>query len=1155
MSTSTNENHLLDFGLLGPLEVRRGGALLPLGGRQQRVVLARLLVDPGRSVSVDQIADAIWGDRLPGGYLTTVQTYVFHLREMLEPDRPKGSPGRVLVTVAGGAYRLDVPLQAVDASRFEDGVAQAGVALEANDVERAAATLNAALGLWRGDVLSDLADLPFVGSAASRLSEVRLAATEDWVDTQLALGRHAALVPELGVLVEQHPLRERLQGQRMLALYRSGRQAEALAAYRVVRALLDDELGVTPGPELQILHERILRQDPGLAERHPYASDSLTDEGGRQEAGHHEAGVRAAPRETAGAVSGAPAGSPAPITVQRSRRWFAMVAVVVMAVGFIGAGTYQIARTGVVTPMPPNSTGLLTASGLDGDAIALGASPVALTEAGGSVWVVNQTEQNVVRIDPRTRRVVQTIQDVGRDPEAIASSGKDVWVAATTDGSLARINIAADKLVAKIPVGIQPVAVAATADDVWVANSGDNTVQHVDPATGRADRAIPVGDGPDGLALDGTTLWVANGRSGSLTQIDTRTGERVAADIYVDSGPSGIAVTPTDIWVTNQLSQSVSRVSRATGQVARIAVGDGPSSVVVADDGVWVSNAYAGSVSRIDTGTASVTRLDVRSSVRALARVGEGVWAVSGAFSDGAHVGGTMTVATGPGAIGDGGSIDPAVAYSPFVLELLRPVYDGLVAFRAAGSAAQTLVPDLATELPRPSDGGRTYVFTLRSGIRYSDGRGVRASDFVLGTRRALLAKLGAPEFFASIVGARGCIDHPDFPNLCDLSSGVVADDASGRVTFHLAAADPEFLYKLTLFIVATPPGTPVSDQSLTPVPSTGPYMVTKVAPSGDLTLSRNPYFAQWSFPAQPSGYPDVIVRRTWPTRAEAGADVLAGSADVADVLVPGFAVAHPSQTHRFDTRNTDFVYLNHHVAPFDDVRVRRALNYAVDRRELVRLYGQGDGFATLTCQMIPPGFPSYRRYCPYQSGPADGPYLGPDPARARELVKESGTSGMTIVIHALPGPGIYAAFPSHLATILTGLGYVVRIEDIPAEVVNADIRQPPYSTYQLFTQLGWLADYPVASSFYTAIAGCGRPTNVYCNPTIDASARRAYALEGSDPNASLAAWTAVDRQLTDDAAFVALGNHGGTQVVSERVGNYQAMPGLGAILSQLWVK
>lgn len=255
----------LRVGILGPLEVHRRGSLCVLGGRQQRSVLALLVLEAGHVVSLDRMADALWGDHLPSSYVTTIQTYVFRLREVLEPQRAKGDPARILVSTPGGGYRLDLPPEAVDAVRFEAGVALGRAALGAGDAFAAAETLGAALGLWRGEVLSDLGELGPVLPAAQRFDEMRIAAIEDWAAAELALGHHAALVPQLGSLEAAHPLRERLAALRMVALYRSGRQADALQVYRKARQRLADELGVGPGEELRSLHERILRQDEELA--------------------------------------------------------------------------------------------------------------------------------------------------------------------------------------------------------------------------------------------------------------------------------------------------------------------------------------------------------------------------------------------------------------------------------------------------------------------------------------------------------------------------------------------------------------------------------------------------------------------------------------------------------------------------------------------------------------------------------------------------------------------------------------------------------------------------------------------------------------------------------------------------------------------------
>ncbi len=1091
----------LRFGILGPLEVRRGGSVLALGGRQQRAVLALLVVERLRPVTMDRIADALWGDRLPPGYVTTVQTYVFHLRAVLEPDRSKGAPGEVIVSLAGGGYRLDVARDAVDADRFEDLAGRGRMALEAGDPQQAAADLRAALGLWRGDILSDLTELAVVEPVAARLTEAHLAVTEDWAVAELALGHHGAVLPELGDLIEAHPLRERLWAFRMLALYRSGRQADALAAYRTVQHLLDDGLGVQPSQELRALHERILRQDPSLD--HPTdaalpAYLRVPSAVGDGAATNSEAGLP----DGAAPVAEDPSepASPAQLLSPSRRfgwldgwlrsRWVAVGSVLVVACGLVAGGVVWVARSRTVTPLPANSVGVIGPDGLVGDAVALGALPGALVEAAGSVWVLSQAESTVSRVDPDTRRVVQTIPDVGQDPDAIAASGDDLWVVALGSRLVTRISATADKVVDRITVGNQPAAVVASAGAVWVANSGDNTIQRIDPKTDKADPPIPVGDTPSALALEGMTLWVANQGTATVSQIDTRTGERAAADAVVDAGPAALAVTPTDVWVANALSQTVSRIDRSSGRVARIAVGDGPSSLVMADGRVWVSDAYAGSMSVIDPTANSVTTVRVNSSPRGVARVGDEVWVASAAFANTEHIGGTLTVAISEAFT----TIDPASAYDIEIEQALTPVYDGLVTFRGGGTvSSEVLVPDLASEIPHPVDGGKTYVFTIRRGVRYSDGRVVVASDFARGVRRALLG-VGTPTALSSVVGAQACIDNPKAPDLCDLSKGVIADDATGRFTLHLTAPDPELVYKLAARVVPSPPNTPDADVGRSPMPGTGPYKIGEFHPDGSLTLVRNPNYAPWSVAAQPPGYPDVIHYQVEKDDGDAVDAVLKGTADLTHSATRfDLTSTIPTRAHVSFVGNAQFVYLNNKLAPFDRKEVRQALNYAVDRRTLVDLYPGGDAAAALSCQLLPPGFPGYRPYCPYQTGPADGPYLGPDLDKAKALVKESGTTQIPITIHRFTAE-VYRAFPDYIAKVLRDLGYTVSIEDIPTDI--ADPISPALAKDQIFTMWGWVPDYPSPTTFYDAEASCRAPNpNQFCDPEIDALAKAAYEL------------------------------------------------------------
>jgi DNA-binding SARP family transcriptional activator len=257
------QTELAEFGILGPLEVARSGCAVPLGGPRQRAVLALLLLEANRVVSLDRLAEDLWAGQPPDGWVTTVQIYVSHLRQALEPGRARGAAGEVLVT-RGRGYLLRVDRERLDAARFEGDFAAGRAALEAGRYAEAAGTLRAALGLWRGGVLADLADYAFTRPEAARLEELRMAAVEARVDADLALGRHDALAAELEQLAAGHPLRERLHGQLMLALYRGGRQADALAAYRRVGDLLAGELGIDPGEPLQRLHASVLAHDPAL---------------------------------------------------------------------------------------------------------------------------------------------------------------------------------------------------------------------------------------------------------------------------------------------------------------------------------------------------------------------------------------------------------------------------------------------------------------------------------------------------------------------------------------------------------------------------------------------------------------------------------------------------------------------------------------------------------------------------------------------------------------------------------------------------------------------------------------------------------------------------------------------------------------------------
>jgi DNA-binding SARP family transcriptional activator len=256
----------MEFRVLGPLEVQDGVGELALGRGKQRALLAVLLVHAGEVVPADRLIDALWGESPPASALNSVHIYVSQLRRVLGHGR--------LVTRRGG-YALELVPGELDAERFERLLADARGRLRDGDPERAAATLREALALWRGPPMADFTYEPFAQPEIARLEELRLEALEERVEADLRLGRHRELVSELQAAVRAHPLRERLRGQLMLALYRSGRQTEALDTYHQARRMLGEQLGLAPGPTLQELERAVLRQDPRLAAAEPVPSMRL----------------------------------------------------------------------------------------------------------------------------------------------------------------------------------------------------------------------------------------------------------------------------------------------------------------------------------------------------------------------------------------------------------------------------------------------------------------------------------------------------------------------------------------------------------------------------------------------------------------------------------------------------------------------------------------------------------------------------------------------------------------------------------------------------------------------------------------------------------------------------------------------------------------
>src|SRR5215218_1513882 len=328
----------MDIQLLGPIEARLDDRTLQLGARKQRAVLAMLGLHVNRAVSTDRLAEGLWGEEPPSSAPKMVQLYVSQLRRVLDGD------GAAIIT-HGRGYELRLPVECVDAERFERLVDERP---------------REALALWRGDALADVADEPFAAAEIRRLEELRMHAHELAIEADLAAGRHADVIGELEGLVAEHPLNERLHAQRMLALYRSERQAEALDAYRQARSALVGQIGVEPGPELRRLQQAVLEQDPALD----------------------------LPPTAAAAVSGPAPARPPP----RRRRPALLVAAAVLAAaaGLIAFGVSRVTAPDRLQRIDENSVGLIDAdTGRITAQYEVGRGPAAVVAGGGSVWVAN----------------------------------------------------------------------------------------------------------------------------------------------------------------------------------------------------------------------------------------------------------------------------------------------------------------------------------------------------------------------------------------------------------------------------------------------------------------------------------------------------------------------------------------------------------------------------------------------------------------------------------------------------------------------------------------------------------------------------------------------------------------------------------------------
>ena len=591
------------FSLLGPLQVVDGDRAIALGAPKQRALLALLLLRRGEPISVERLAEALWAGEPPATGTKAVRVYVGELRKAL---------GAEVIVTQGGSYAVPLDGHETDVEHFGELAAAGRRRLEEGDARSAATMLREALALWRGPALADFTYDDFAQTEIACLEEARMAALEGRIDADLALGREDELVAELQALVRDHPLRERLRGQLMLALYRAGRQAEALDVYRDGRRRLVEEVGIEPGRALQELERAILTQDESIG----VPRRSLLSRR-----------VRRRPAVLVG---------------------FGGVLVVAAAATAIALSLTRSGEGGISSVVHGNSLAAVDpATGRVVAEVPVGVTPVAVAVGEGAVWVLNADDQTISRVDSETKDVRALA--IGATPTDVAAGSDGVWVgnggelaraqfAGTTAVALTRLNAHTGAVVANVPLpregpsrsNVAQNHIAFAAGSVWTI-APDFSLVRIDPARNEA-TVVSRDLAAVAVAAERGAVWVL-GEQGVLVRIAARSN-RVTARVEVPATDlSDLAVGGGSVWATDPYQGTLWRIDPGPRVVQRtIDVGFGADSVAFGVGSVWVANSLQGTLTRVDPATNRVARtIPLGNTPRAVA-VGEGlVWvAVAG---------------------------------------------------------------------------------------------------------------------------------------------------------------------------------------------------------------------------------------------------------------------------------------------------------------------------------------------------------------------------------------------------------------------------------------------------------------------------------------------------------------------------------------------
>jgi ABC-type transport system substrate-binding protein/DNA-binding SARP family transcriptional activator len=931
-----------------------------LPGRQGRLLFAYLAVQRGRPVPRDELAAALWGEAPPATWDKALTVLVSKLRSLLTEA---GLDGPHALTAAFGCYRLELPEGTwIDAVAAADAADEAERALAAGDP---AAAKTAAL---LAESLTRRAFLPgdngtWVEDKRRELAGTRSRAVTVLADACLRTGAEAKAASWAEQAIELEPFRE--TGYRLLmeAHAATGNRAEALRVYERCRRLLAEELGAYPSPETESVYQRLLQAPPAPKRRPP---------------------ERPAPGQSSAAGRGR--------SLARPRLLAVTAALAVLVATGIVAGVAATSGGQKQVAIPANSVVALDPNGSVTTALTVGARPVAAVAAADSLWVANLDDRTVTRINLSSRRIQQSIP-IGGAPTALAATPGAVWVSDNT-GQISRIDPEYNRpaqtrqLVADTSLRSRTAwPMLAASGSIWIVDP-DGYVAQIDPGSGRQTGTVDVGNEPSAVAAGAGSLWVTNSADGTVTRIDPAT--LVATPIPVGHGPDAVAVNAAGVWVANAGDDALVRINPDTGAVAATArVGDGPAAVLSTATALWVANARDGTVMRLDPRSGTVTKtIHLGGSPTALVSAAGQVWVtVAPAPAPPPVTGGTAHFTMQD----DFSSLDPAqwVLYNS---EIFYATCANLVTYPdKPGPAGWQIVPEVAEAVPTPTDGGRTYSFTVRSGFRFSppSNEAVTAQTF-----KATIERVASPKVKSSFASDfSGIVGYHDYatgkaPGL----SGVVA--RGNTLTITLSQPDGSFLANLAGGAAcAVPAGTPPVP-GLPDIPSAGPYYIASYSPRQQLVLRRNP-----NYRGDRPHHLDQMVFTIGIDSARALAEIEAGTADYAvDGLPrdagpglesqygPGSKAARAGHQQYFisPANGTRLLFMNTSRPLFSNVRLRRAVNYAIDRPALA---AQSQRFAEVNPYGA--GSPADDYMPPSIAGATSShlyPLAGPDLRRARQL-------------------------------------------------------------------------------------------------------------------------------------------------------------------------